>query len=126
MLGGVSGTLYIQGKHDYHAAESELRFKDLHYALDTESLLLKSAEWLAHSKLLERLQGSAVLKLAPELEKAKQKANEELEKLEVQLPKEIRWKASVEAPRIEQLHFAKENVFGVVKVPGKMSVTWNK
>jgi Domain of unknown function (DUF4403) len=121
LMKSASGRLYIVGVPVFDAAKAELRVDKLEYTAETESLLLSNVEWLAHSKLLDAMKNAAVLNLGGEMEKAKTTANEALDKLKTQLPKEIGANVAVTAVRIDRLAFTKERAFVVVNAKGKMS-----
>lgn len=121
LMKSVSGRMYIVGIPVFDAATGQLRVEQLSYTAETENLLAKNVEWLAHAKLLDSIQAAAVINLNGELEKVKGKANEALGKLKTQLPKEIGADVHVTELRIERLAFAKESAFAVVNARGKMS-----
>jgi hypothetical protein len=120
-LDSMSGRLYIVGVPVFDAAQAELKLTDLKYTAATESLLVKSADWLAHGTLLEALQKAAVINLKGVLEDAKKKANSQLDNLKKQLPPDIGVEIAVEQITIDQLAFAQEGIFVVVSARGKMS-----
>jgi hypothetical protein len=117
----VSGRLYIVGVPVFDAATAELRVDQLKYTAATESLLVQNAEWLAHSQLLDTIRAVSVVNLNGEMEKAKTRANDEIDKLKKQLPKEVGADVCVAEIQIERLVFAKERAFAVVNARGKMS-----
>jgi Domain of unknown function (DUF4403) len=120
----VSGRLYIAGKTKFDSANVELRVEQLDYTTETKNLLLKSADWLEHSTLLKKMHDAAVLKLGDEVAKAQEQANKQLDSLKKQLPKEIHAEVSV-VPSIEQIEFAADKAFAIVRAKGKISVQIN-
>lgn len=53
--GAAKGQLFLQGIPAYSTSEQRLYMDSLDYSLDTEELLLRSAEWLLHGQLQEEL-----------------------------------------------------------------------
>jgi hypothetical protein len=122
----ASGRLYIVGVPGFDATKAELRVDQLQYTAATESLLLKSVEWLAHSKLLDAMKTASVVNLNRDIENAKTKANQQLEELKKQLPKEVGANVLVKELKIDRLAFAKERAFAIVNAKGKMSAQLQK
>jgi uncharacterized protein DUF4403 len=120
----VSGRLYISGKAKFDPVKAELRAEQLDYTTETKNILLESADWLAHSTLLKKMQDAAVVPLADEVDRAKQQANQQLNELKKQLPKEVSADISV-APSIERIEFASDKAFAIVNAKGKISVRIN-
>jgi hypothetical protein len=122
-LRSASGRLYIVGVPVFDAAKAELHVENLDYTAATKNILVQSVEWLAHAKLLEAMKTMSSASLAGELSRAKSKANDELERLKSQLPKEIDARLLVADIQMDRLAFATERVFVVFTVKGKMSAT---
>jgi hypothetical protein len=117
----VSGRLYIAGKTKFDPTTVELHVEQLDYTTETKNILLKSADWLEHSTLLNRMQDAAVLKLGDEVAKAQEQANQQLDQLKKQLPKEVSADVSV-VPSIERIEFANDKAFAIIGAKGKVSV----
>ncbi len=56
LLGSVSGTIYLSGYPQYNTVTKEIFFDKLDYVLNTKSVLLKSANWLAQGTVLRKIQ----------------------------------------------------------------------
>ena len=56
MLGSVNGTIYLSGYPQYNSVTKEIFFDKLDYVLNTKSVLLKSANWLAQGTILRKIQ----------------------------------------------------------------------
>ncbi len=117
----VSGRLYVVGIPVFDAENAELRVDKLEYTAATESVLLKSAEWLTHSRLLDAFRAAAIVKLGGELEEATRKAKEQMHQLQNKLPKEIAANVTLEKLSIERIAFEPERVFAIVQAKGRMS-----
>lgn len=56
LLGSINGTIYLSGYPQYNAFTKEIFFDQLDYVLNTKSVLLKSANWLAQGTVLRKIQ----------------------------------------------------------------------
>ncbi|MBF02045.1 MAG: hypothetical protein CMP76_01990 [Flavobacterium sp.] len=56
LLGSVNGTIYLSGYPQYNSVTKEIFFDKLDYVLNTKSVLLKSANWLAQGTILRKIQ----------------------------------------------------------------------
>jgi hypothetical protein len=119
----ASGRLYVVGIPVLDSATSNLRIEKLEYTAATKSILLQGVEWLAHPKFLDAMKAVSSVNLSRELSEAKIKANDELERLRKQLPKDIDAKLAVTDIKIDRLGVAAEKIFVVFNIKGKMSAT---
>ncbi|HEV3302880.1 MAG TPA: DUF4403 family protein [Planctomycetaceae bacterium] len=122
----ASGWLYIVGLTHFDPGQSELRLDQLKYTTATDDVLLKSAEWIAHSKLLNAMQERAVVNLTADIESARAQANQELEKLAHNLPKEIGAEVKIDTLTVRRLQFTQERAYALVSATGTMSVRLEK
>jgi hypothetical protein len=118
----ASGHLYIEGIPVFNAGKSELSVDMLQFSVGTKNILVKSADWLLHDKILEEAKRVAVVNLGGELKKATEQANEQLNELMGKLPKDIGGNASVKKLSIKGLGFAKDEAFTLIEATGHMSV----
>ncbi|WP_417366006.1 DUF4403 family protein [Flavobacterium beibuense] len=56
MSGSINGTIYLSGYPSYNATTQEIYFDRLDYVLDTKSILIKTANWLAEKTVLLKIQ----------------------------------------------------------------------
>lgn len=56
MSGSINGTIYLSGYPSYNATTQEIYFDRLDYVLDTKSVLIKTANWLAEKTVLLKIQ----------------------------------------------------------------------
>jgi type IV pilus biogenesis protein CpaD/CtpE len=71
MTGSVNGTIYLSGYPSYNANTKEIYFDQLDYVLNTKSVLLKTANWLAEGIILRKIQESCRYSIQPNLEEGK-------------------------------------------------------
>ena len=71
MLGSLNGTVYLTGLPKYDEKTYEIYFDELDYALDTKSKLMRTANWLAGSLVLRKIQESCRYSIKPNLDEGK-------------------------------------------------------
>jgi hypothetical protein len=72
ILGSINGTIYLSGFPQYNEETKEIYFDKLDYVLDTKSVLIRSANWLAQGYVLRKIQESCRYSIKPNLEEGKQ------------------------------------------------------
>jgi type IV pilus biogenesis protein CpaD/CtpE len=71
MTGSINGTIYLAGYPSYNAATKEIYFDQMDYVLNTKSVLMKTANWLAGGLILRKIQESCRYSIQPNLEEGK-------------------------------------------------------
>ncbi|CAD0006138.1 DUF4403 family protein [Flavobacterium chungangense] len=71
VLGYVNGTIYLNGFPQYNPQTKEIYFDKLDYVLDTKSKLIRTANWLAQSYILKKMEESCRYSIQPNLEEGK-------------------------------------------------------
>jgi hypothetical protein len=56
MLGSINGTIYLSGYPSYNSTTKEIYFDKMDYVLETKSVLMKTANWLAEGMILRKIQ----------------------------------------------------------------------
>src|SRR5690606_10043564 len=56
LTGSVNGTVYLSGYPSYNNTTKEIYFDKIDYVLDTKSVLMKTANWLAEGIVLRKIQ----------------------------------------------------------------------
>lgn len=68
LIGSVNGTIYLSGYPSYNTFTKEIFFDQLDYVLNTKSVLLKSANWLAQGTILKKIQENCRYSIKENLE----------------------------------------------------------
>ncbi len=68
LTGSINGTIYLTGYPNYNETTQEIYFDQLDYVLNTKSLLLKSANWLAQGTILRKIQENCRYSIKENLE----------------------------------------------------------
>lgn len=72
LQGSINGTIYLTGFPQYNAETKEIYFDQLDYVLETKNVLKRSANWLAQSYILKKIQMSCRYSIQPNLQDGKQ------------------------------------------------------
>lgn len=117
----VSGRLYITARLAFDRANIQLRADQLAFTTETQDVLVKNAEWLAHSMVLNKIEDAAVLQFpARAFDMALDQANNELTELKKQLPIEVTVDVPV-ARRIDRIAFVHDKAFAIIAFKGSLS-----
>lgn len=71
LTGSINGTIYLTGYPNYNAVTKEIYFDQMDYVLNTKSVLLKTANWLAEGIILKRIQENCRYSIKDNLEEGK-------------------------------------------------------
>lgn len=71
LTGSINGTIYLSGYPSYNAVTREIYFDQLDYVLNTKSVLLKTANWLAQGTILRKIQENCRYSIAENMEEGK-------------------------------------------------------
>ncbi|MFK7050928.1 DUF4403 family protein [Flavobacterium columnare] len=71
LLGSLNGRIYLSGFPKYDTEKKEFYFDDLDYALETKSKLIKTANWLFQSAIIQKLKANCRYSIASNLEEGK-------------------------------------------------------
>lgn len=71
LTGSINGTIYLTGYPAYNAATKEIYFDQMDYVLNTKSVLMKTANWLAQGIILKKIQENCRYSIKENLEEGK-------------------------------------------------------
>lgn len=71
LTGSINGTIYLSGYPNYNAVTKEIYFDQMDYVLNTKSVLLKTANWLAEGIVLKKIQENCRYSIKENLEEGK-------------------------------------------------------
>jgi hypothetical protein len=116
--GGREGTLTLRGRPIVDPGSTVLRLADLQYDLASESLFLRLADRLHRAELLQKLQTSARLDLAPLLGQAERATGEAVKGL---FPPGVHGTVKVEPVRVLSIGIAGGTIQARCRVTGAIS-----
>ncbi|MNK11010.1 hypothetical protein D3C87_290450 [compost metagenome] len=71
MTGSINGTIYLTGYPNYNSVTKEIYFDQMDYVLNTKSILMKSANWLAGGIILKKIQENCRYSIKENLDEGK-------------------------------------------------------
>lgn len=71
LAGSLNGTIYLTGYPNYNAVTKEVYFDQMDYVLNTKSVLMKTANWLAEGIILKKIQENCRYSIKDNLEEGK-------------------------------------------------------
>lgn len=71
MVGSINGTIYLTGYPNYNAVTKEIYFDQMEYVLNTKSVLMRTANWLAEGIILRKIQENCRYSIKSNLEEGK-------------------------------------------------------
>ncbi|MCO6148104.1 DUF4403 family protein [Flavobacterium sp. NRK1] len=71
MTGSINGTIYLTGYPNYNAVTKEIFFDKMDYVLNTKSILMKTANWLAEGYILKKIQDNCRYSIQDNLDQGK-------------------------------------------------------
>jgi len=71
MTGSINGTIYLTGYPNYNAVTKEIYFDQMDYVLNTKSVLMRTANWLAEGYILRKIQENCRYSIKQNLEDGK-------------------------------------------------------
>lgn len=71
VTGNVNGSIYLTGIPKYNETSKEIYFDQMDYALETKNKLLQTANWLAQSIILKKIEANCRYSIRQNLEEGK-------------------------------------------------------
>ena len=113
-------TLHVIGIPVYEQDKAELRMEQLKATAETNNILIKSVEWLAHSALLDKMKAAAVVRLDGEVKKVTEDANKQLANFKVKgFSRKLSPMFRFQTLQSSAVVFAKDRAFAMVKAERK-------
>ncbi|GFO56552.1 hypothetical protein GMSM_35590 [Geomonas sp. Red276] len=83
MAGTVEGTFYLTGKPVFRPETNRFSMEDVDFDLQTQSLLVRSADWLLHGTFRRTIEEKLAMDLTPRLEQARELAGKSLDRVKL-------------------------------------------
>jgi hypothetical protein len=117
----VKGIIYFEGTPTYDAVKQAVTISNFNLNIQTRDILLKSASWLANSVLFKNaIQKNLTFPIANELAKAKQQANEAVNKT---YGKGVMVAGSIQELAPDEIYITPDGIHVNIKAAGKLQVT---
>ncbi len=120
VLGSVNGTIYLTGIPKYNEASHEIYFDQMDYALDTNSKLLKTANWLVQGYILNKIQSKCRYSIQPNLEEGKKNMMNYLKNYSPMPGIFINGK--IDSIQFKKLQLTNQAIIAFLRIDGKVSI----
>lgn len=121
LIGSLNGTIYLSGFPNYNSVTREIYFDDLDYVLNTKSILLKSANWLAQGSILNKIKENCRYSIRENLEEAKQNMLPYLNNYSPN--KGIFVNGTLNDFEFEKVELSNDAIIAFISTSGKMKIT---
>jgi hypothetical protein len=72
LTGSITGTVYLKGKPYFDTTSQSVVLQNLDYDLDTKNKLVKTANWLAKGKFVQKMQEAFKIPLEQQMNQARE------------------------------------------------------
>lgn len=121
LLGSVNGTIYLSGYPSYNNFTKEIFFDQLDYALNTKSVLLKSANWFAQSSILKKIQDNCRYSIKENLDEGKKSMQTYLSNYSPM--KGVFVNGTINDFEFEKIELTDKAIIAFIGTSGKMKIT---
>jgi hypothetical protein len=118
--GSLDGVFYLTGKPRFNPQTNIISVEDLDFDMQTESLLLQSADWFLHSMIRSRIQEKLTMDLTQQLEQTREMARKAI--AQVQLVDHIVLKGNIKSLKFDDLQVQKDRVYIQVYTEGESTI----
>lgn len=120
LLGTVNGTIYLSGYPQYNPTTKEISFEELDYVLNTKSILLKSANWLAQGTILKKIQESCRYSIKDNLDEGRKNMEKYLTNYSPL--KGVTINGSMNDFEFERIELTDKAIIAFISTSGKMKI----
>ncbi|UOX35416.1 DUF4403 family protein [Flavobacterium sediminilitoris] len=121
LLGSINGTIYLSGYPQYNAFTKEIFFDQLDYVLNTKSVLLKSANWLAQGTVLRKIQENCRYSIQENMEEGKKSMEKYLANYSPM--KGVFVNGTMSDFEFEKVELTDKAIIAFISTGGKMKIT---
>ena len=118
--GSLDGVFYLTGKPRFDPRTNIFTVEDLDFDMQTESLLLQSADWFLHSMITSRIQEKLTMDLTQRLEQTRDMARKAI--AQVQLGDHILLKGNIKTLNFSDLLVQKDKIYIQVYMEGESAI----
>lgn len=123
LKGSLNGKVYLRGKPVYDAASRSVVVQDLDFDIDTKNKLIKTADWLAHGKMLKMMTPYFTVSLAAQLDEAQKMIQQNLANNKVNPNITVNGKLNQLSP--DAIYVIPTAMQAVIKAEGAIEVLMN-
>jgi len=120
--GSLDGIFYLTAKPAFDPQTNIFSLVDVDFDMQTQSLLLKSGDWLLHGTIRSMIQEKLNMNLTEQLEKSRQMAGKALERM--QLADNVFLKGDIRALRLNDMIVQKDKISIQVYTEGESTIAF--
>ncbi|MES2388295.1 MAG: DUF4403 family protein [Bacteroidota bacterium] len=120
LSGSYNGKIWLRGKPVWDAKLQSLKFAELDFDLDTKDKLLKSANWLAHGTIVQKISPYFDISLAGQMADARKKIADNLANNKIN--DKITVKGSLDDLKPDAIYITPTGFQAVILATGKLEV----
>jgi Domain of unknown function (DUF4403) len=118
--GSLDGVFYLTGKPRFDPRTNIFSVEDLDFDMQTESLLLQSADWFLHGTIKSRIQEKLTLDLTQRLEQSREMARKAI--AQVQLADHVLLKGNIKTLKFSDVLLQKDRISIQVYTEGESAI----
>jgi hypothetical protein len=118
--GSLDGVFYLTARPAFNAETKVFSVEDVDFDMQTQSLLLKSADWFLHGTIRGMIQDKLNMNLTEQLERSRQMAGKALER--VQLVEHVFLKGDIKNLKFNEMIVQKDRISIQVYTEGESAV----
>lgn len=120
MSGAFKGSIFLKGKPYYNTVTRNIEMKDLDFELSTKNFLFKTANWLFHKGLVERIKNGLQIPIGAKIDTAKTAIQTKL--ADYKISQGVSLKGIIDNVTIVDILIARQSIQPILLSTGKLNV----
>ena len=120
MSGSFNGSIYLKGKPFYNQVTRNIEMKDLDFEMSTKNFLFKTANWLFHKGLVEKLKNSLKIPIGEKIDTVKLEMQQKL--TNYTLSQGVTLQGKIDSISISDIQIAKTSIRPILVSTGKLNL----
>lgn len=120
MSGSFNGSIFLKGKPYYNILTRNIEMKDLDFEMSTKNFLFKTANWLFHKGLVERLKNSLKIPVGEKIDNAKNEIQQKI--TNYKLSQGVSIQGVIDSISISEIQIAKNSIRPILMTTGKLNL----
>lgn len=123
ILGSINGTIYLAGFPKYNHTTKEVYFDQLDYALDTKNKLMRTANWLAQSLIINKIEQNCRYSIKANLDEAQKNIMVYLKNYSPM--QGVFVNGNVQNIEFDKIQLTNQAIIAFIKIKGNVNVSVN-
>ncbi len=120
MSGAFKGNIFLKGKPYYNSVTRNIEMKDLDFELSTRNFLVKTANWLFHKGLVERIKSGLQIPIGDKIDTARAGIQAKLS--DYKLSQGVSLKGIIEGVTIVDILITRQSIQPILQSTGKLNI----